>query len=76
MDTAGKRNPKNKDFQLWQQDNRPIQLSTPEMARQRLEYIHANPVKEGLVYAPEHYCYSSAIDHAGSKGKIDIEFLY
>jgi putative transposase len=37
--------------------------------------IHENPVKEGWVALPEHYCYSSAIDYSDKKGMIDITFL-
>ena len=74
--SAGKQNPNNENFQFWQQDNRPIQLSTAEMVVQRLEYLHYNPVKAGLVHQPEHYIYSSAADYAGGKGMLDIEFLF
>ena len=45
------------------------------MMDQRLNYIHDNPVKEGLVYEPEHYIYSSALDYSGGKGLLEIELL-
>ena len=71
-----KRNSNNKNYQFWQQDNHPIQLSTNEMMDQRLEYVHHNPVKEGIAYEPEHYPYSSALDYVdGATGMLDIEFL-
>ena len=73
--SAGKRNSNNTYYQFWQQDNRPIELSTNEMMDQRLDYIHDNPVKEGLVYEPEHYIYSSALDYSGGKGLLEIELL-
>jgi dipeptidase len=44
---AGKDNSNNTNFQVWQQDNRPIALSNNEMVRQRLAYLHNNPVVEG-----------------------------
>ena len=66
--SAGANNSNNKKYQFWQQDNRPIQLSTNEMIDQRLVYIHNNPVVEGLVAEPEHYLFSSAIDYTGKKG--------
>ena len=73
---AGKRNSNNKYFQIWQQDNHFIELSTAEMLRQRLDYIHENPVRAGIVYEPEDYVYSSAIDYYTiKKGKIAIEHL-
>ena len=32
----------------------------PGMYDQKVEYIHNNPVEEGLVTLPEHYTHSSA----------------
>ena len=40
---------------------------------QKLEYIHYNPVKAGIVEKPEEYKYSSAIDYFGGEGLIAIE---
>lgn len=45
------------------------------MMDQRLNYIHMNPVKEGLVYEVHYYPYSSAIDYAGGIGKIKINYI-
>ncbi len=73
--SAGRGNTNNKDYQFWQQDNRPIQLSSPEMVEQRLEYIHQNPVQEQLVAEAHYYIYSSALDYSGGKGLLEIEFL-
>jgi hypothetical protein len=33
----------------------------------KTDYVHNNPIEEGLVYKPEDYVYSSAIDYAGQK---------
>ena len=43
--------------------------------QQKLDYIHQNPVIEGLVDEPEYYPYSSARDYAGIKGLLPIKFL-
>ena len=32
-----------------------------------------NPVDDGLVFRPEDYLYSSAIDYAGEKGMLRVE---
>ena len=40
---AGKQNSNNRNFQLWQQDNHPIELSTEKMMHQKLDYLHDNP---------------------------------
>ena len=63
----------NKDFQFWQQDNHPIELNTPEVTQQKLDYLHYNPVEAGIVRHPEDYLYSSAMDYfTGSRGLMDI----
>lgn len=72
MERAGKKNGNNKDFQLWQQDNHPIELSSNAMIEQKKNYIHNNPVKTGIVWKAEDYRYSSAINYAGEKGLLDI----
>jgi hypothetical protein len=39
---------------------------------QKLNYLHQNPVEEGLVFKAEDYRYSSAYDYAGGSGMLDI----
>lgn len=75
MERAGKKNGNNNDWQLWQQHNHPIELSTNELMDQKLNYLHQNPVEAGFVSEPEHWRYSSAIDYAGGKGLLDILFI-
>lgn len=71
----GESNSNNQTYQFWQQDNHPICLDSNEMMDQRLNYLHNNPVNEGIVEEPEHYIYSSARDYAGVKGLLDIVLL-
>lgn len=71
----GKRNSNNEFIQFWQQGNHAVELSTNNMLDQRLDYLHQNPVKAGLVYEPHHYVYSSAIIYAGGQGLLDIEMI-
>ncbi len=73
---AGKSNNNNKDFQFWKQDYHPIELNTPEKIKQRLDYLHENPLRSGLVWEPWHYKYSSAIDYyTNEHGLLKIEHL-
>lgn len=48
-------------YQFWQRDALPIELYTPEVIYQKLDYIHNNPFKGkwGLAQSPELYHYSS-----------------
>ena len=73
--SAGKKNSNNKKYQFWRQDNHPIELDTNYMMDQKLEYIHNNPVEEGIVERPEEYLYSSAKNYTGYKGLIDVHFI-
>lgn len=73
---AGRSNNNNKDFQFWKQDYHPIELNTFVKCKGRLDYLHKNPVKSGLVWEPWHYKYSSAIDYyTNEHGLLKIEQL-
>lgn len=50
----------NKKYQFWQKTSYPIELFTPKMIDQKINYIHMNPVAAGLVNQPEYWAYSSA----------------
>lgn len=63
--SAGKFNSNNKNYQVWQQHNHPLELTSNEKAKNFLDYIHNNPVKAGIVLSPEDYLYSSAMNYAG-----------
>jgi putative transposase len=75
MQRAGTKNSNNAGFQLWQQNNKPIELLHNNMAHQKLNYLHYNPVEAGFVAREEDWLYGSAIDYNGSKGLLDITFL-
>lgn len=36
--------------------------------KQKVDYIHNNPVEQGCVVYPKEYLYNSAIDYAGEQG--------
>ena len=72
---AGKTNPANEEFQLWKNDNHPIELYSSEVMKQKLDYLHNNPVRAGYVREPQDWIYSSASNYAGMEGVMDIELL-
>jgi REP element-mobilizing transposase RayT len=57
-----------KHCQFWRHDNKPIELWSYNVIDEKINYIHNNPVEEGLVSYPEEYVYSSAKDYRGEKG--------
>lgn len=54
-----------REFQVWQEGSHPQQITGDEMMRQKLEYMHQNPVKRGYVDDPLHWRYSSARCYEG-----------
>ncbi|WP_420581474.1 REP-associated tyrosine transposase [Reichenbachiella sp.] len=75
FERASKKNKRNTNFQFWQQNNHPIELSTNEMIDQRLDYVHNNPVEAGFVFKAEDWVWSSARQYAGENGDIELEYL-
>ncbi len=47
-------------YQLWQEGYHPQAIYSDQTMMQKIDYIHANPVRRGWVAAPEHWRYSSA----------------
>jgi REP element-mobilizing transposase RayT len=64
-------------YQFWQPDNHPELCYQLNFMWQKLEYIHNNPVKAGLVYKAEEYVFSSAADYVFGRqvGKIKVALL-
>jgi len=56
--------------QVWQEGVHPQSIAGDDMMLQKLEYLHNNPVKRGLVASPEHWRYSSA--HEWLPGAIPV----
>jgi REP element-mobilizing transposase RayT len=75
FEEAGRKSSNVKQYQLWRHDNKPIELWSNKVIDEKLNYIHNNPVEEGLVFKAEQYVYSSAIDYAGEKGLLDIVLI-
>ncbi|WP_317043834.1 REP-associated tyrosine transposase [Kaistella haifensis] len=58
-------------YQFWRHDNKPIELWSNRVIKQKIDYVHQNPVEAGLVYKAQDYIYSSARDYADEKGLLD-----
>lgn len=68
----GKMNKRNSNYQFWAQENHAVQITDATMLNQRINYIHENPVRAGLVISSIYYPYSSAIDYLDGKGLVNI----
>jgi REP element-mobilizing transposase RayT len=63
--TIGSKN--NQEYKIWQSGYHPIGIQSERFFKQKLNYIHQNPVRKGYVVKPEHWKFSSAKDYAGYK---------
>ncbi len=64
------------NYKVWQDGNHPELIFSADFQRQKLCYLHHNPVEAEFVDEPEYYLYSSARDYRTSqKGLLEIEFL-
>ena len=73
--TAAFQHKRNSEYQFWTHENHSEYIFSNKFIEQKIEYIHDNPVRAGIVAKPEEYRYSSAIDYAGGKGLIDVEII-
>jgi putative transposase len=75
MEKAGLKGSNVKKRQLWQHNNKPIELWSSDVIDQKVDYIHNNPVQAGFVVEPWHWKYSSAIDYSGGMGVLEMDYI-
>ena len=73
MEKAGKDKSNVKGRQFWQQHNKPIELWSNKVIKQKIEYIHNNPVETGFVIDPIDWKYSSARNYADDHTVLQID---
>jgi REP element-mobilizing transposase RayT len=62
------------DNRIWQEGYHPVAIKSGGFFKQKLDYIHFNPVKKGFVTQPEHWKYSSARNYIlGDEGLLVID---
>ncbi len=59
-------------YQFWQEGVHPELIQDDSMMKQKIDYIHHNPVKRGYVEQAEHWRYSSARDYMGKVGLLEV----
>ena len=60
------------DNQIWTHENHGELIYSEKFIKQKLNYIHQNPVKSGLVAKAEDYLYSSARNYADMESVVDV----
>ena len=64
---------RNKNYQFWQYGNHPEEVYSNKFMWSKLDYIHLNPVRAGIVEKASHYFYSSANNYVSDSGLLKIE---
>ncbi|MBI4665795.1 MAG: transposase [Nitrospinae bacterium] len=68
---------RDRKIQIWQKTHSPKKLISWEFLKQKLEYIHNNPLakKWRLCDRPENFAWSSARDYLGQSGPLPVEVV-
>ena len=60
---------------FWQPDNHAKETNSRDFFMQKMQYIHQNPVRAGLVDREEAWMYSSARDFYNMKGLLKLSYF-
>ena len=63
-----------RERRLWQPTRHPVQIETESFWQAKIDYVHHNPVRKGLVRSAEHWRFSSA-SYWASGGQIENDVL-
>ncbi len=65
-----------KNYKVWQDGNHPELLTSAKFTKQKLDYLHDNPVMDEIVDEPWEYRYSSARDYYSNKKEyLEIDMI-
>ena len=70
---ATKTHSRNIEYPFWQYGNHAEEIYSNEFMWSKLDYIHLNPVRAGLVARVSEYVYSSASNYVSDLGLLTIE---
>jgi len=66
---------RNKSYQFWQYSNHAEEIYSSKFMRSKLNYVHMNPVRAGIVVKASHYKYSSASNYIMAKNLMTNELM-
>ena len=73
---SAKQHKRNEKYQVWTHENHAEIIYSNRFIDQKIQYIHENPVRSGIVACAEDYLYSSARNYAGLPGVLEIIPVY
>jgi len=69
---SAKQHKRNEKYQIWTHENHAEIVYNNQFMDSKINYIHENPVRAGIVEKAEDYLYSSARNYAGLDGLLDV----
>lgn len=69
---AAKNHSRNKNYQFWKYGNHPEEIYSEKFLWSKLDYIHLNPIRSGLVVKASDYLYSSAGNYVNGNGLLAV----
>ena len=68
-----KEHKKSSTYQVWQEGMQPKLIQNELILKEKIDYIHNNPIKRGYVDKAKYWRYSSARDYEGIEGLLKID---
>lgn len=75
FERAGKNNATTSKYQFWQHHNKPIELWSEKVIKQKIDYIHSNPIQSGFVTNVIDWKYSSARNYQDDHTVLEIDAI-
>ena len=63
-------------YKVWQDGYHAEEVFSNRWIREKINYIHQNPVKQKIVVEPEHYYFSSARNYADLDNPLDVVVVF
>lgn len=63
-------------YKIWQDGYHAEEIFSNRWIREKINYIHQNPVKEKIVTEPENYYFSSSRNYADLDSALEIEVVF
>jgi len=71
---AARSHVRNSEYQFWTHENHAMEIHSPWFMKQKMDYLHNNPVKAGWVAEPWEWLYSSATNYCGKISLMEVDF--
>lgn len=66
---------KEQNYKVWQNGYHAEHIYSNKFIKQKVDYIHKNPVKDKIVTCPEDYYFSSARNYSGLENDLEVVLL-